>query len=119
MTKIDVSADAEYGGATVTDLYRLASPSLEQTIAVREAIRERGDDTVLTAFRIAKKEGNTTLRKWYKAFPAETGITEALPEHQQRRVDQTLGFWMRRINEGTADPIEAFLKKLKANATGE
>ncbi len=100
-----------FGGVKYVDLNKVFGPSITRILDVRATIRKMGDADVMKAFNSQKTKDLAGIPKWYR----DTSKANAdLKELSLRKfpISRTFGFWIRRMDDKSADSIEAFLKKL-------
>ncbi|GEM_PF-4759075 len=104
----------QFGGVSGQDLNQIYGPSIEQILKVREAIRKAGDEKVMAQFHKIKSERPRGVTRWYTTFARENASLKAIAMRKYP-MGKTFGFWIRRMDDKSADDIEAFLKSFQEN----
>lgn len=103
-----------FGQVKYTDLIKVYGPSIRRMLQVREAIRKIGDKKLMTEFTAQKTQELKGLPKWYRKTSKENADLSALSQ-RKFPIARTFGFWIRRMDDKTADSIEVFLNKHMVN----
>ncbi len=93
-----------------SDLGKVYGPSIRHILDVRAAIRKMGDQKTMEAFRVQKAAELGALPDWYRKMSENSEALKAI-SLKNVRATQTLGFWIRRMDDKTAPSIEAFLRR--------
>ncbi len=111
--------DAKVLGLDEATLYQVFRPTILEYAQIKAAINKVGKEDLLNQYKEALKENpapesgpNTELMKFYQRFPNMNGIPAEAGLQPGQRVWVATGFWMRRMNDGTADMLEKELFRL-------
>lgn len=117
-TALYVEPDASLLGLQARDIYTLVRPAAREITGVYAGLKEIGFKDVSEAFDTALAENpepetgvNTGLLKFYKRYTNLEGVAQKAGLEQDSSHWTAVGFWMRRIKEGTADVFASFANK--------
>lgn len=98
-------------GTTAQEVYNVYKPTIENLILVWSAIDKVGVKKTLTAYRKALKK-NDHMLAFYNSFATRHDIFKKSKQTQGQSwgVNTPLGFWMRRLHDGSAKVILTWLK---------
>ncbi len=115
LSAIWIDPDATLSGSPARDLYALYQPSVAAHLRVWKNIQRVGERKIMKGWRAERKRsamnGGDLVHSFYRDRARFPGVFEGFSA-RDRAATEIYGFWLRRIDDGTAPVILDHAKRL-------